>query len=1132
MFRISVLATLLLVILVSLAGAQDKTPYKFMFGGNSYYGSRNSTVPWLAARFDGAIAGVGDWPGLHDSLMDAAEAMGKNFWAGPYASSQEINLYSRFNPGAQYNDRLADVKTYWQYVYAKHYLDSIGVSPESLVVHISDDYVSITNDGDGSRAYSLSGLPLPKRRFSYQYWNNTASDTMFYPAGYCWLANGYNRDARNALAYAYRRHILEDSATNGPGDHHWNAFFMDNQYREGYAPRLYSYYDINSTTGGPTSGLDWYEQPGIGNDVSANTHYYDYSTMLIDSTIEAVLDSACAANGLDKIHSFANVDKFSPVTLGVQLRHTNVALENPVDYLKAWPNGWQQWYAMADTMAAHPDRYVCWLFLGDFLCSSNPSDWKYDSSRIYMTHYAFFLQVRDTNAFIAPFRFNDTTRWRDIYYVDLGEPDGRAYEVSSVGSSYSKVAVMRRDYNNGAAAVLVRTSNGSVDWVNDNVPVNMHDLYYEIDANADTSATADSIFYMKPYMGKILIVASACGAPPSTPAAASPAPGSSVGTTPTLCVGNSSHGSCTDPVTYQFQISTDDAFASIVRESGWISEGGSTTCFTTSAPLDEGRPYFWRCRATNGTATSRWSDGSMFMTPNDPPPTPTGDSPADQGTVEALQPVLTVNNVTDPNGTPVSYIFQVSKFSNFSSLAAQSSAIPEGSGTTSWQVSPALENGSAYFWRARAYDGIASSGWMTSRSFTVDVAITNNPPTAPTVYSPPNGATVTFVPLSLSWYNSTDADGNPITYHLELYDSAAVTRLDSASGISQGSGATTSYSPQATLTNAEWYSWRVRAFDGNDYSPWMTTVRFYLDTMYGVNQPPEIPQMVSPLDFDTLISLQVSLVAAQSFDPESDPLTYDFALYGDADMQLLVDSASGLTPFGTGDNIIWPVTTTLISGARYYWTCRASDGENYSPWAAARTFWAFDFSVNTDQMAPENVYPIDGVVIKKTRPTLEVDNVVSTLDENLYYFEVSTDSMFTNRIYSGPVDENPNGRTSWEVTNPLESGRVYWWRSRANSSPYSEVESFLVDADVYMAPNPFIPGKGHSLVTIYNMAAGGVLTITDLNNQVVRIIEGNSSGLVTWDVTNDNGKELVSDVYLCYYKDHDRVDKFKFAVIR
>jgi hypothetical protein len=497
---------ILLLFLSAMISAGDKTPYKFIFGGNSYYGGRNASVTWLAERYDCAIAGLADWPGMHDSIYDTALAMGKDFWCGPYASSQEINLYNRFDPGLQYNDRLANITDNWLYIYAKHYLDSIGVSAESLVVHISDDYVDISNAGDGRRSYSLTGLPLHKRRFSYQYWNNTASDTMFYPAGYCWLANGYNGDARKAIAYAYRRHLIEDSTAYGPGDHHWTAFFMDNQYRGGFAPRLYSYYDILGSTGGPTSGLDWFEQPGIGNDIPSNTVYYDYSTMRIDSTISAVLDSTCDANGLHRIVGFANVDKFSPQHLASQLRFTHVNLENPVDYAKAWPNGWAQWYAMADIMAAHPERYINWLFLGDFLCSSSPGDWRYDSSRIFMTHYAFFLQVRDTNAFCGPARYNDTTRWRDIYEVDLGEPDGPAYEVSSEGSNYNKIAVMRRDYDNGSAAVLVRTAHGGADYVNDEVEVNMQGLYREVNVHGDTSDVVDSVFYLKPYMGKVLLL--------------------------------------------------------------------------------------------------------------------------------------------------------------------------------------------------------------------------------------------------------------------------------------------------------------------------------------------------------------------------------------------------------------------------------------------------------------------------------------------------------------------------------------------------------------------------------------------------------------------------------------------------
>ena len=50
---------LLTLLLAAAISAQDKTPYKFMFGGNSYYGSRNATVQWLAERYDVPAAKIG-----------------------------------------------------------------------------------------------------------------------------------------------------------------------------------------------------------------------------------------------------------------------------------------------------------------------------------------------------------------------------------------------------------------------------------------------------------------------------------------------------------------------------------------------------------------------------------------------------------------------------------------------------------------------------------------------------------------------------------------------------------------------------------------------------------------------------------------------------------------------------------------------------------------------------------------------------------------------------------------------------------------------------------------------------------------------------------------------------------------
>lgn len=297
------------------------------------------------------------------------------------------------------------------------------------------------------------------------------------------------------------------------------------------------------------------------------------------------------------------------------------------------------------------------------------------------------------------------------------------YDVGSVGSGYDKIATIRGSYDEGSIEALSGTSHASAELANNTVAVNVHYLFHEIDANADTAVAADSIFYLEPRMGKILITTDSCGMPPSTPNPLSPAPGTPVSTIPTLCATNSSHGICPDPVSYQFVIAENSGFSSIVRQSGWISQGVGTTCYTTGSALSEGRRYYWRCRATNGTAATGWSQGFDFTTPNIPPPAPSGNSPSNQAVVDVLRPTLTANGVVDPNGTPVVYFFQVSMSSTFSSLVALSGAISGGGGLVPWQVNPPLENGVTYYWRVRAYDSIAYSGWMNTRSLTIDASL-------------------------------------------------------------------------------------------------------------------------------------------------------------------------------------------------------------------------------------------------------------------------------------------------------------------------------------------------------------------------------------------------------------------------
>ena len=87
------------------------------------------------------------------------------------------------------------------------------------------------------------------------------------------------------------------------------------------------------------------------------------------------------------------------------------------------------------------------------------------------------------------------------------------------------------------------------------------------------------------------------------------------------------------------------------------------------------------------------------------PTAPTLSSPPDGGNVSSATPTLTVANATDADpGDVLTYGFVVYADELCTVVAASTSGVVEGSGTTSWQVAPALADGE-YWWRAYAYDG-------------------------------------------------------------------------------------------------------------------------------------------------------------------------------------------------------------------------------------------------------------------------------------------------------------------------------------------------------------------------------------------------------------------------------------------
>ncbi|MBD3222093.1 hypothetical protein GF314_12710 [bacterium] len=98
------------------------------------------------------------------------------------------------------------------------------------------------------------------------------------------------------------------------------------------------------------------------------------------------------------------------------------------------------------------------------------------------------------------------------------------------------------------------------------------------------------------------------------------------------------------------------------------------------------------------------------------PPSPPLLAPADGATVDGTVQ-LTVGNVADPEGDPVTYGFRVYADAGLTELVASTDGVPAGDGEeTSWSTS--LDLGT-YHWRAYAADGTEWGRLGQTRSFTV-----------------------------------------------------------------------------------------------------------------------------------------------------------------------------------------------------------------------------------------------------------------------------------------------------------------------------------------------------------------------------------------------------------------------------
>jgi len=196
-----------------------------------------------------------------------------------------------------------------------------------------------------------------------------------------------------------------------------------------------------------------------------------------------------------------------------------------------------------------------------------------------------------------------------------------------------------------------------------------------------------------------------------------------------------------------------------------------------------------------------------------------------------------------------------------------------------------------------------SQEYGTSSQRPLLVVVYNTPPTA-SIAAPATGSQSNA--RVLDW-NFSDADGNGQTkYEVQLDDTSNFSSLVQTSG--QVSSASTSWTSTAALTSGTTYYWRVRVFDGTDWSGW------YSSNFIWVGPAP----YVSPADAAVLTTYMPTLTANTVTGATGG---YQFRITDPAGAVLVtspvVASPSWTLPFGVitdGGSYAWEALTKDAAG--------------------------------------------------------------------------------------------------------------------------------------------------------------------------------------------------------------------------
>jgi len=389
------------------------------------------------------------------------------------------------------------------------------------------------------------------------------------------------------------------------------------------------------------------------------------------------------------------------------------------------------------------------------------------------------------------------------------------------------------------------------------------------------------------------------------------------------------------------------------------------------------------------------------------------------------------------------------------------------------------------------------------------------PPEPPTPLTPASPSEVNTATPTLTVTNSISS--GTLLYRFQVARNTSFDTGLQEELVSPGTGTTAWTVPSALNENTIHY-WRCRAEDQDSGLPssWTDTWRFYVNA---VNDQPNTPSLNSPANNAQVFTYTPTLVCNNTTDPDDNesmdyPLTYEFEVYEDSGLTLLVDSQAGVAE-GAGTTA-WTTAVSLSENTQYWWHARAHDGVQSGNWSGTRSF--FVTVVNEAPGAPSLYSPAEGATVTGLQPVLYVNNADDPdRDSPLTYdFEVYDDLAMTNLVAftNSRSGSCCSGTTGWTVSPALERSLWHWWTSRASDAEFTGPDMAAASFFTPSFPMPetgeygYLPAgdsqRGDRVTCTFPASAGDVIVVYEAYN-IQTSLEANYRILINGTDVGDQG---------------------------